>query len=111
METAGKTIQSFLQALNDEDFKTARSYLTDDMKFVGVMGARDGGDTHIADMQKMKFKYTTQKMFVDGADVSVFYDINMEAATIFCSGWYQLQHNKINSIKVIFDPRPLLEKQ
>ncbi|MCR8559025.1 nuclear transport factor 2 family protein [Mucilaginibacter sp. BJC16-A38] len=111
METAGKTVQSFLKALNDEDFKAARGYLTDDVKFVGVMGTRDGGDTYIADMEKMKFKYSIQKVFADGGDVSVFYDINMGGTTVFCSGWYQLQNGRINSIKVIFDPRPLLEKK
>ena len=108
---ASKTVKSFLKALNDEDFKAAREYLSDDMKFVGVMGSRDGGDAYIADMEKMKFKYEIKKVFEDGNDVSVFYNIDMGGKTIFCSGWYHLSHGKINSIKVIFDPRPLLEKK
>ncbi|MDP9077311.1 MAG: nuclear transport factor 2 family protein [Bacteroidota bacterium] len=91
--------------------KAARGYLTNDVKFVGVMGTREGGDTYIIDMEKMKFKYSVQKVFADGDDVSVFYDINMGGTTIFCSGWYQLKNGRINSIKVIFDPRPLLEKK
>lgn len=113
METAesAKTIKSFLKALNDEDFKAARNYLADDMKFVGVMGTRDGGGTYMADMEKMKFKYDIQKVFEDGDDVSVFYDIDMGGKTLFCSGWYHLSGGKIDSIKVIFDPRPLFEKE
>jgi ketosteroid isomerase-like protein len=115
METAtiesAKTVKSFLKALNDEDFKSARNYLADDVKFVGVMGARDGGDTYIADMEKMKFKYDIKKVFEDDNDVSVFYDIDMGGKVIFCSGWYHLSHGKIKSMKVIFDPRPLLEKE
>jgi limonene-1,2-epoxide hydrolase len=107
---AAKTVKGFLKALNDEDFKTARNYLTDDVKFIGVMGARDGGDVYIADMEKMKFKYDIKKVFEDDDDVSAFYDINMGGKTILCSGWYHLSHNKIKSMKVIFDPRPLLEK-
>ena len=108
---AAKTVQSFLKALNNEDFKAARNYLTDDVKFIGVMGTRDGGDVYMADMEKMKFKYDIQKVFEDGDDVSVFYDINMGGKTLFCSGWYHLSGGKIDSIKVIFDPRSLLEKQ
>ena len=113
METitkTGKTVQSFLKALNDEDFKGARECLNDNLKFIGVMGTRDGGDVYIADMEKMKFKYDIKKIFEDGNDVSVFYDINMGGTTIFSSGWYQLSGGKISLIKVIFDPRPLLEK-
>lgn len=69
---AAKTIQSFLQALNNEDFNAARNYLADNVKFVGVMGTRDGGDVYIADMEKMKFKYDIKKVFENGDDVSVF---------------------------------------
>ncbi len=115
METAiaesAKTVKSFLKALNNEDFKAARNYLTDDVKFVGVMGTRDGGDIYIADMEKMKFKYDIRKVFEDDNDVSVFYDIDMGGKVIFCSGWYQLSHGKIKSMRVIFDPRPLLEEK
>jgi len=108
---AATTVQSFLQALNNEDFKAARNCLTNDVKFIGVMGTRDGGDVYIADMEKMKFKYDIKKIFEDGDDVSVFYDINMGGKTLFCSGWYHLSNCKIDTIKVIFDPRPLFEKE
>jgi len=111
MSTSGDTVKNFLNALNDEDFNTARSFLNDDVKFIGVMGTRDGADTYITDMAKMKFKYNIQKLFEDGNDVSVFYDINMGGPTIFSSGWYQLSNGKISIMKVLFDPRPLLEKK
>jgi len=118
METGNNTttgvakaiVLAFLKAMNEEDFKTAKQYVNDDLKFIGVMGTRDGGGVYIADMEKMKFKYDIKKIFEDVNDVSVFYDINMGGATIFSSGWYQLSGGKISSIKVIFDPRPLLEK-
>ena len=110
MESAAKTVKGFLKALNDEDFKTARTYLTDDMKFIGVMGKRDDGDAYMTDMEKMKFKYGIKKVFEDGNEVAVFYDINMGTATIFCSGWYTIFHGKVKTMQVLFDPRPLLEK-
>jgi len=106
-----KTVSAFLKALNDEDFKSARAYLNDDVKFIGVMGTRDSGDAYIGDMEKMKFKYDIKKIWGDDEDVAVFYDIDMGGPTLFCSGWYQLSDGKISTIKVIFDPRPLLEKK
>lgn len=106
-----KAVKAFLTALNNEDFKSARAYLNDNVKFIGVMGTRDSGDNYIADMEKMKFKYDIKKIWADDEDVAVFYDINMGGTTLFCSGWYQLSDGKISMIKVLFDPRPLLEKK
>jgi len=101
-------VLDFLNALNAEDFDLARQQLHDNMHFKGVMGERDGADTYIADMQKMKFKYDIKKIFVDGEEVCLWYDINMGDKTIFCAGWYKLADEKIKSIEVIFDPRPVL---
>jgi len=107
--SAKAVVLDFLDALNAEDFATARSKVDDNMVFRGVMGSRDGADAYFKDMQKMKFKYSTLKAFADGDDVSVFYDIDMGSATIFAAGWYHLKSGKIDSIKVLFDPRPLLD--
>jgi hypothetical protein len=108
---AGRVVTTFINALNNEDFVLAGNQLTQDMKFDGVMGQRDGAEAYISDMSRMKFKYHIKKMFVDGDDVCLLYDINMGSATIFTCGWYHLEDGKISSLKVVFDPRPLLEKK
>jgi len=107
---SGGVVTAFLKALNDEDFAAARQYVTDDLQFVGVMGTRDGADVYFEDMKKMKFKYNIKRIFADGDDAAVFYDINMGGKTIFSSGWYHLHDGKIHSFEVIFDPRSLLDK-
>jgi hypothetical protein len=56
----------------------------------------------------MKLKYDIKRVFSDGDDVCIFYDIEMGNTTIFSCGWYHVIDGKINSIRVIFDPRPLL---
>ncbi|WP_131536505.1 nuclear transport factor 2 family protein [Pedobacter nototheniae] len=101
-------VLDFLNALNAEDFDLAKEQLDVNMTFKGVMGERTGAGNYIDDMKKMKFKYSIQKLFLNDDDVSVFYDINMGEKTIFASGWYSLENEKIKSIKVLFDPRPLL---
>jgi limonene-1,2-epoxide hydrolase len=108
---AKKTVITFIHALNDEDFDTARECLHDKMKFDGVMGSRDGADTYIKDMEKMKFKYDVKHVFTDGDDVCVLYDITMsKGVEIYTCGLYEVKEGKIRSLKVVFDPRPLLEK-
>jgi len=106
-----KVVNAFIKAINDEDFITARKYVNDNLKFDGVLGSRDGADIYFSDMERMKFKYNVKKVFADENDVCLLYDINMGGATIFTCGWYKLENGKISSLKVVFDPRPLLEKK
>ncbi|MGM9475732.1 nuclear transport factor 2 family protein [Pedobacter sp. GSP4] len=101
-------VLDFIKALNAEDFDLARQQLHDDMTFKGVMGERHGAETYIGDMEKMKFKYDIKKVFVDGEEVSLWYDIKMGQKTIFAAGWYKVEAEKIKSFQVIFDPRPIL---
>jgi hypothetical protein len=107
--TARATVISFIDSLNSEDFKASRKLLADDMTFKGVLGTRDGADTYIRDMEKMKMKYVIKKVFVDGDDVCLFYDITQGDITFFSAGWYHVKEGMIKSFQVIFDPRPLLE--
>lgn len=109
--TAKETVLLFLNAMNSENFEDARQYVKDDMKFIGVMGSRDNADAYFSDMEKMKFKYEIKKAIGDNTDVAVFYDINMGKHSIFSSGWYHVNHGKIEWFKVVFDPRPVLQPQ
>jgi len=108
--SAKQVVVKFINALNNEDFETAKTYTDDAMQFDGVLGCRNGSDAYFADMQKMKFKYDVKKVFADGNDVCLLYDINMGGTTIFTCGWYKVKDEKICSLKVVFDPRPVLEK-
>jgi len=104
-----QTVLSFIKSLNEEDFDAARKCANDDMKFIGVMGTRNGADAYFKDMAKMKLKYDVQKVFADGHDVCLWYDIDMSGQKVFSSGWYHIENHKISWFKVLFDPRPLLE--
>jgi len=103
-----ETVLSFIKAMNAEDFKAARNYVTPDMDFVGVMGTRHGADAYFADMEKMKFKYEIEKVFSDDSDVCLWYTIRMGDKSVPTSGWYHLENGKIANFRVLFDPRPVL---
>ena len=105
---ARNVVLSFIDALNNHDYDGARRYLNDNMTFIGVLGARNGADAYMDDMSRMKFEYEIKKIFVDGDDVCLFYDIDMSGKTIFCCGWYHLEGGKISTFRVVFDPRPVL---
>jgi hypothetical protein len=100
---------SCVDAINQGDFKAARQYVSDDMSFVGVLGSRRGAYAYFRDMGRLQLKYDVKKVFVDGQDVCLLYDLNMSGTNIFCCGWYQVQDDRIRSLRVVFDPRPILE--
>ena len=105
---AKELVLSFIAALNQEDFDVARSYAADDMTFTGVLGSRNNATEYFNDMRQMKLRYTILKAFEDENDVCLLYDLTMSGLTIFGCGWYQVQGGKIKSLRVVFDPRPVL---
>lgn len=108
MTETGDMVLDFIQAMNAEDFDAAREFTSNDLKFFGVLGSRDGADDYFNDMKKMKFKYEVRKALADDDDVCLFYDIDMGSATVFSCGWYHIKNGKIDTIRVLFDPRPIL---
>jgi limonene-1,2-epoxide hydrolase len=104
-------VLSFLEALNKEDFKEAKECLHKDFTFRGPLGERNGADEYMEDMKKMKFKYEVEKTIADADEVCIIYNIDMSGkATIPACGLYHVNGGKIGSLKVFFDPRPVLKQ-
>lgn len=100
---------SCVKAINEEDFREAKRYVSEGMTFDGVLGSRFGAEAYFHDMERMKLKYDIQKVFSEGDDVCLFYNLQMSGKTIFGCGLYGVRHGRIVTLKVVFDPRPLLE--
>lgn len=102
------TVLSCVQAANNNDYAEARTYVSDDMVFVGVLGGTDGGNEYIDYIAHKKIRYHVHKAFADGDDVCLLYDLEMGSHMIYGCGWYHVKNGKINMLKVVFDPRPML---
>jgi limonene-1,2-epoxide hydrolase len=111
MESPKDVVLSFINALNEENFETAKSYLNPTFNFNGPMGTRENADIYIEDMKKMKFKYEVEKTFEnDDDEVCLIYNINMgRGEPIKTCGIYHLENSKLSSLKALFDPRPILK--
>lgn len=108
--TAKEIVMAFIEAMNKSDYKEARSYVMDDLTFEGVLGKREGAEVYFKDMEKMRFRYHVQKVWADKGDVALFYDINMSGTFVPSFGWYKVEEGKIVSIRVLFDPRSVLQQ-
>ncbi len=107
---ARDVVLACVEALNREDFGRAREFVSDEFSFVGVLGSRNGAEEYFRDMERIRLKYAVRKVFVDGQDVCLFYDLTISGKTVFGCAWYEVAGGKIRSLRVLFDPRPLLEK-
>jgi len=96
------------KALNDESFQIARRYVSDDMKYVGPFGSRDGAEAYLQEIERFRLKFDIQKIFADDKNVCVLYDITVSGITLFACGWFQVNAGRVSSLRVTFDPRPLL---
>ncbi|GAA3938711.1 nuclear transport factor 2 family protein [Chitinophaga oryziterrae] len=106
---AKEVVLALIDAINKEDFQLARTYVMPDMRFEGVLGTREGAEAYFLDMEKMRLKYDVKKVFVEGNDVCLLYDLDMSGTIIFGCGWYTVEDGKVKLLKVVFDPRPLLK--
>jgi limonene-1,2-epoxide hydrolase len=105
---------SFLKAIQEQDYKTAGSYVTDNLSFYAPDGSPlEGSEAYFKGLEPLRLKYDIKKVFSEGKDVCVIYDITFSArqVVVFACGLYQVQDSKINSIRVLFDPRPLFQPQ
>ena len=106
---AREIVLSCVEALNRDDYRVARQYLSDDLSFDGVLGCRRGADAYLLEMKRIRPRYDVRKAFSEGDDVCLLYDLAISGTTIFVCGWFRVKLGKIRSLKVVFDPRPLLQ--
>ena len=109
---AKEIVMSYINALDSQNYGSARSLLADNVLVKGPAGEafRSPGE-FISMMQKQRGKYDIKKVFVDGEDVCLLYDFTTGTVTTFFSSWYKVKDGKIISIQTVFDPRAFAAMQ
>ena len=111
MATAAETVQAFKHALGGGDFAAARKLLHDNLTFQGPIDTFDRPEPYLEALQKLHHiveRVDIHKMFADGDDVGLFYDMvtRTAAGTSFVAEWHRVRAGKIAAIRVVFDARP-----
>ena len=107
-DDAKEVVVGLGKAMNDENFQIARGFVSDDMKYIGPFGVRDGAEAYLQEIERLRLKFDIQKVFVDDRDVCAIYNIAVSGVILFACGWFHVKGGKVSSLKVTFDPRPLL---
>jgi len=111
MPTAAETVQRFKQYLGKGDVAQARRLLADDLSFQGPFDTFTSPEPYLEALGKLHHiveRVDVKKMFVDGQDVCLLYDLvtKTPAGTAFVAEWHQVQDGTIHAIRVVFDARP-----
>lgn len=108
-------VLEFLEALNRKEFKSARNYVSDKVTYMAPLNSFNGAEPYFKYVEHLNLpKLDIKKVFTEGSnDVCVLWEVNYSSppAPIFVSAWYQVHDGKISSMKLVFDPRPLLQQQ
>src|SRR6266516_1037427 len=110
MSDAAQVAEGFFDAWTSKDFERARSLLNVDASFEGPIDSFSDADSYIASLKQLSGIVTgaeKQKVFVDGDDVCVIYDLKTAPvpSSRTCE-WYRVRGGKIASVSVVFDARP-----
>lgn len=112
MTDPGALTETYFQAWQGQDFDTLRSVLAENATFRGPLGAADNADECIAGlrgMSKTMTGITVLKRLVDGLDVVTMFELHTaDAPACLTANWSHVEDGKITSIRVAFDPRPLI---
>jgi limonene-1,2-epoxide hydrolase len=101
-------IGKFVKALNDENFQLARKYVKDDIKNSNPVSSHDNAEAYFEELARLRLKFKMHKIFADGNEACVLYDVTASGITLFACGWFQVDDGKVSSLRVVFDPTPLL---
>jgi len=110
MARAREVVAAFQQAVGQKDFDAARNLLRDDLEFHGPIDTFRKADDYVRALAKLSSiveGVEVRKLFEDGDDVCVLYDMSTRVAgTSFVSEWFHLEGGKIATVRVVFDARP-----
>ncbi|MCL5067391.1 MAG: nuclear transport factor 2 family protein [Thaumarchaeota archaeon] len=110
MQTQSNAIEkalvlSYINALDKQDYDSAMNYLNDEIRIRGNSNESFNRPREFIEMlRQFRGKYNVKKVFADGEDVCLIYDLVTPVATVIMCSWYQVKNGKIASIQTVFDP-------
>ena len=110
VKSAKEIVMEFVQATERQDFQSARGYLKDNVSYVSPLNSFDRAEPYLKYnlhlyQTGVLVKFDIKKEFEDGNDYCMLHELNSQLVCV----WYHVEDDgKIGSVKVIFDPRPLL---
>lgn len=107
-------VQKYFDLFAAKRYAESRALLSDDnFHFHGPFDTFHNADDLIAAVTRLGNiveEVRTRKVFADGNDVCILYDFVAKppAGTVLIAEWFHVEGDKIDSIEIVFDPRPFV---
>jgi ketosteroid isomerase-like protein len=102
----------YFQAWRAHDIDRVAPLLADNVDFVGALGTAQGAQQALAGLRGMFAMTKTVEIihrWIDGPDVITWFELTTASAgPLAIVNWSHVTRDKIDRIRVTFDPRPLL---
>jgi hypothetical protein len=117
-KSAREIVMEFIEALERKDFKSVRSYISDNISVIApgpvestTFNQAEPFTTYLehANLPPLEIK----KEFADSNDVCLLFEMNYREPllTTFVCGWFHVNDNgKISSLRFVLDPRALFQR-
>jgi hypothetical protein len=112
MENSGDILKGFYEAVVKKDLITARSYLADDLLFIGLFETYRSADAYIralTGLLSITVRLDVEKIITQGNDAAIFFELQTKApaeGTVLVAEWHQFKNGKIAHVQSAFDGRP-----
>jgi len=112
MLNAGEVLKKFYAAVIKKDIVTARSYLDDDLLFLGLFETYHNAEEYIAALTKLLqvvVGLDVKKIIAEENDAAIFFELETTApaaATTLVAEWHRIKNGKISHVESAFDGRP-----
>lgn len=109
---AGAVLKNFYDAVKRRDLATARKYLADDLRFVGLFETYPNADAYLKALTGLLGATTrldVKKIIAQGNDAAVFFELETRApvkATTLVAERHEIRNGKIVFVESAFDGRP-----
>lgn len=112
MKSAGEVAKQFYQAVVKRDLTTARTFLADDLEFVGLFETYHGPAEYLAALTGLlgvTVRLDVKTVIAEGNQAAVFFELETRApveAVTFVAEWFQVEGGKVRRVQSAFDGRP-----
>jgi len=112
MAATGEIVRQFYEAAIAKDIAKVRSYLADDLVFVGLFKTYRNADDYLKDftgLLQITVKLKVKTIIAEGNEAAVFFELETKAPAegiVLVAEWHQIKNGKIAHVESAFDGRP-----
>ena len=108
----GEILKKFYDAIVKKDLAAARTYLADDLVFVGLFQTYRSAEEYLralTGLLQVTIRLAVKGIIGQGNDAAVFFDLETKAPAegkVLVAEWHQFKDGKISHVRSAFDGRP-----